>query len=80
MRSAAKTKPIASRLRARKSALSATAAARRIFPAWIDADERVVSFAAAAAQPRVRDALVLRKVAKKKSAGRKGTNHGSDAR
>jgi hypothetical protein len=51
--------------------MTATAASRRQFPAWIDADERVASFSASASQPRVRDGLVLRTVGRKKTAKKK---------
>ena len=65
-----KIKAASTRVPLRKSALSATAAARRPFPAWIVADESGVAFTARSfAQPRVRDALVLRTVAKKKASG-----------
>jgi hypothetical protein len=70
MRRTAKIKAVSTRVPLRKSALSASAAARRPFPAWIVADESGVAFTARSfAQPRVRDALVLRTVAKKKTAG-----------
>jgi hypothetical protein len=50
------------------------------FPAWIVADENGVAFPAkAAVTPRVRDALVLRTVAKKKTRGAKGSPHDHDA-
>jgi hypothetical protein len=77
---AAKPKPIATRLPLRKSAVSAPAVSRRLFPAWIDSDERVAPFAAAGVHPRVRDGLVLRKVAGKKSAGAKEPKNGRDTR
>lgn len=80
MRRSAKTKALATRIPLRKSALTATAAARRHFPAWIDAAERVVPFAATAVQPRVRDGLVLRRVGAKKAAGGKEASDGSRAR
>lgn len=63
-----KTKTLATRVVLRKAATSATAAARRPFPAWIDAGERGVAFSAAVVSPRVRDGLVLRTVAQAKSA------------
>jgi hypothetical protein len=68
----------ATRVPVRKSALSASAATRRAFPAWIDADTAAVAFSAAVTQ-RVRDSLVLRTVAKRKPAGAKGTSHGPGA-
>lgn len=81
MRRAVKIKPLANRVPLRKSALSASAASRRPFPAWIAADESGVAFTArAAVTPRVRDALVLRTVAKKKSTGTKGSTDGHGAR
>lgn len=78
MARASKTKRLATRLPLRKSALSATPASRRPFPAWIDAAERVATFSAGA-QSRVRDGLVLRKVGRKRS-GPKEPTHGRDAR
>jgi hypothetical protein len=73
-------KPIVSRMPLRKTATSASAVARRNFPAWIESDDGVVTFSAGkAATPRVRDGLVLRTVSKKKSAGRSGS-HGSGNR
>lgn len=68
MRRALKVKALATRVPLRKAALSATSAARRVFPAWIDANEGGVAFPAKAATPRVRDGLVLRVVRTKKSA------------
>jgi hypothetical protein len=73
MRRAAKVKSPANRIPLRKAVLSATAAARRPFPAWIVADEGGVAFPAKAAMPRVRDGLVLRTVARKKASGGKGS-------
>ena len=76
---AATIKVAASHLPLRKSA---AAAARRGFPAWIDAGERGVAFAARkTVRPRVRDGLVLRAVggAKKPDAPRRKA-HGSGAR
>ena len=63
----------------RKSVMTGTAAARRAFPAWIAADEADVAFSAAVVTKRVRDALVLRTVAKRKSASGKGTSDVSGA-
>lgn len=72
MRRSAKAKTHAARMPLRKTALSASAASRRSFPAWIAADESGVAFSARrAVTPRVRDGLVLRRVTKKKAAGRK---------
>jgi hypothetical protein len=65
MRRATKVKS-PNRVSVRKTALSASAAVRRGFPAWIEADESGVAFTAkATVVPRVRDALVLRTVARK---------------
>ena len=64
MRRTAKVKIVAGRTPLRKAALSASAASRRGFPAWIDASERGVAFNAATVVPRVRDGLVLRVVRK----------------
>lgn len=60
---------------ARKSALTASAAARRGFPAWIDASERSVPPPVVTVTPRVRDALILRKVGKRKATKGKGPTH-----
>lgn len=71
----------ANRMLLRKAAMSASAASRRPFPAWIVADESGVAFPAhAGVTPRVRDGLVLRRVSKKelpsvKSPGAKGGPH-----
>ena len=80
MRRVVKVKTFASRVPLRKKASSAPAGARRPFPAWISADEPGVAFSAKSATPRVRDALVLRTVAKKKSAAKKSSSHGPGAR
>jgi len=66
LRRAVKVKALATRVPLRKAALSASPAARRPFPAWIDAAETVVTFPVKTATPRVRDGLVLRIVSKKK--------------
>jgi hypothetical protein len=67
MRRPVKVKARAARAVLRRAALSAAPAARRPFPAWIVADESGVAFPArAAVTSRVRDGLVLRRVAKKK--------------
>ncbi|MDP3073751.1 MAG: hypothetical protein Q8N18_25935 [Opitutaceae bacterium] len=69
MRPLPKVKALSTRVPLRKAAMSAAALSRRPFPAWIVADDGGVSFSARTAiSPRVRDALVLRTVAKKKSA------------
>ena len=67
MRRSSKIKVVAVRIPLRKAALSASAASRRGFPAWIDAGEAGVAFSARTVVPRVRDGLVLRVVAKKKN-------------
>ena len=81
MRRAVKVKSLASGIPLRKSALSASAASRRSFPAWIAADESGVAFSArTAVTSRVRDGLVLRRVSRKKLSGPKaaGTKGSSD--
>ena len=81
MRRAVKVKALATRMPLRKAAVTASAASRRGFPAWIEADEGAVAFPArAAATPRVRDALVLRKVSKKQLSSAKGSRHGDSTR
>ena len=79
MRRALKIKAAASRMPLRKAALTASAASRRPFPAWISADDGAVAFPAVAVTLRVRDALVLRTVSKKKSANAKKSSgpHGA---
>jgi hypothetical protein len=78
MHRATKIKSLSPRVTLRKAAMSASAAARRGFPAWIDADDNAVSFSAKRiVMPRVRDALVLRTVSRKPTSGTKGI---SDAR
>jgi hypothetical protein len=72
-----KPKSLSTRIPARKSALSASAASRRAFPAWIDAESAAVSFPAVVT-PRVRDGLVLRTVVKRKpAAGKNSDAHGA---
>jgi hypothetical protein len=72
MRRISKIKTLASRVAVRKSALSASAAARRPFPAWIVADDCGIAFTAkAAVMPRVRDGLVLRPVSKNNPVSRR---------
>lgn len=81
MRRSAKIKALAAHVPLRKAAMSASAASRRPFPAWIVADEGEIAFPAkAAAIPRVRDGLVLRTVSKKKISRRKGSSHGDGTR
>jgi hypothetical protein len=76
MRHTVKVKSLPSHVPLRKTPLSASASARRAFPAWIVADENGVAFPAkASATPRVRDGLVLRTVGKKKSSGAKVSSH-----
>ena len=75
-----KVKALVTRVPVRKAATSSSSAARRSFPAWIDASERGVTFSAAAVTSRVRDGLVLRVVAKKKSAQPKKASDGHGAR
>jgi hypothetical protein len=65
MRRHFKVKALAASLPLRRAALSAVAASRLSFPAWIAADEGGVSFAARGpVSLRVRDSLVLRKVSR----------------
>jgi len=80
MRRPVKIKPLAARAMLRKSALTATAAARRGFPAWIDAGERAVAFPAVNVTPRVRDALVLRAVMMRKPTPTKGSRNANATR
>ncbi len=81
IRRAAKVKAAVPRVPLRKAALSATAAARRPFPAWIDAAERAVAFPAVGVTPRIRNALVLRTVvAPRKSPNPKSLTDGPAAR
>lgn len=69
MRHLPKVKAMSTRVPLRKAVLSAAAFSRRPFPAWIASDDGGVGFAArSAVSPRVRDALVLRTVTKKKHA------------
>ena len=79
MRRNAKVKVTAARIPLRKSAVGALAV-RRGFPAWIDAGERGVAFAAKAVMPRVRDGLVLRVVSKRKRPSPENPSHGLSAR
>ena len=80
MRRSMKAKLLAPGAILRKSALTAAAAGRRGFPAWIDASERIVAFPAVSVTPRVRDGLVLRPVAKGKATKSKGPINGNRAR
>jgi hypothetical protein len=80
MRSHAKVKVAAGRTLPRKTATSASAAARRSFPAWIDAADTAVVFSAARrATPRVRVGLVLRRVNQSQTIERR-VPHGSSSR
>ena len=79
MRRLARVKVAAARIPLRKSTAVA-AAARRGFPAWIDAGERGVAFSATTVTPRVRDALVLRVVSKQKHPVARSPHHGAGAR
>ena len=81
MRRNVKVKRLSSVTMIRKSALTASAVARRGYPAWNDdSSDRAVVFSAVAATPRVRDALVLRAVARGKSAKLKVPSDASGAR
>ena len=76
MRRVIKVKALATQVPLRKAAMSASAASRRPFPAWIEADEGAVAFPAkAAATPRVRAGLVLRVVSKNKISKARGSGH-----
>ncbi|MSU24729.1 MAG: hypothetical protein EXS32_13020 [Opitutus sp.] len=80
MRRVAKVKVAVARVPLRKAAMTSAAASRRSFPAWIDAGERGVAFFATTAVPRVRDALVLRIVGRKKSAATRNFSDGDRVR
>jgi len=80
MRNSVKIKSGSQHVPLRKSALTASAAARRGFPAWIDSDERIASFQATVVTPRVRDGLVLRMVSKAKPRKAKGLPDGASNR
>jgi hypothetical protein len=80
MRRFPKVKSAPGRLALRKAVLTAPAAARRAYPAWIDAEDRAVPVPAVAVTPRVRTALVLRQVATRKSTGAKGSTDANGAR
>ena len=80
MRRHIKVKSAASALLVRKTATSASATARRCFPAWVDAAEGAVVFTATrTATPRVRVGLVLRRVNTAKLVER-SVGHGTGAR
>jgi hypothetical protein len=81
MRRVVKVKTNAALIPLRKAVTTASAAARRGFPAWIEADDGPVALSVkAAAMPRIRDALVLRKVSRKKISSAKGSRHGDSPR
>ncbi len=80
MRRIVKAKRLFPRVQLRKSALSASSAARRGYPAWIDASDRAAPFPAVNVTARVRDALVLRRVAREKTTTGKGLSHGHGTR
>jgi hypothetical protein len=80
MRRPVVVKRLSARALKRRSAVSASAAARRVFPAWIDAGESSVSAPGHLVLPRVRDALVLRVVSRRKGAKAKGGGHGGGSR
>ena len=71
MRRAIKIKTPALGASLRKAAQTAAAASRRRFPAWISADDGAPALPAVAVTLRVRDALVLRTVSKKKATNAK---------
>lgn len=80
MRRLVKVKSVGHRGSVRKTATTASAASRRNFPAWIDATEGPVVFQLTrTAQPRVRDGLVLRRVASAKQTER-SVPHGRSSR
>lgn len=80
MRHSVKIKSGSQHVPLRKAVLTASAAARRGFPAWIDSDERIASFPATVVTPRVRDGLVLRTVSKAKPRKAKGLTDGASSR
>jgi hypothetical protein len=84
MRRTTKVKLAVAHVPLRKAAHPALVAApfapRRVLPAWIDGQERTDSVTATAVSPRVRDGLVLRVVAQKKSLHVRNHAHGSAAR
>ena len=81
MRRVPKVKNPSTPVSQRKTAMSASAAARRAFPAWIVADENGIAFPArTAVVPRVRDALVLRTVSRPKSSRTKSPSDAHGAR
>lgn len=80
MRRPVVVKRLSARALKRRSAVSASVAARRSFPAWIDAGDQGIALSAGLVLPRVRDALVLRVVSRRKDAKAKGGGHAGGAR
>jgi hypothetical protein len=64
----------------RKAAITASPAARRPYPAWIDAADPIAAFPATVVTPRVRDGLILRQVLKAKSRNPKPLSDGAGTR
>lgn len=62
----------------RKAAASGSVAARKSFPAWVDASEGSIVFSAVV--PRVRDGLILRPVRRGRSASGRGLPDGPAGR
>jgi hypothetical protein len=79
MNRAVKVKALATWVPLRKAAMTASAASRRPFPAWLEGDDDVVAFPAKAT-PRIRAGLVLRVVSKNKLSSAKGSRHGDRTR
>ena len=80
MRRPVVVKRLSARALKRRSAVIASAAARRSFPAWIDASGHGVALPAGLVLPRVRDALVLRVVSRGKGAKARGGGHAGSSR
>lgn len=83
MRRISKTKIAVVRVAVRKSPAATVVAPtppRRVYPAWIDANDRGVAAVPATVTPRVRDGLVLRVVGQKKNVHPRNPTHGSGAR
>jgi hypothetical protein len=84
MRRTTKVKLAVAHIPLRKAAAPAVAVAplapRRVVPSWIDGQGRGDSVTATAVTTRVRDGLVLRVVAQKKSLHVRNSSHGSGAR
>jgi hypothetical protein len=79
MRRNVKPQAVGTRTAARQTASTANAAARRAFPAWIDAADGA-AFSVTSVTPRLRSALVLRVVTPQKPANPRNAAHGSGAR